>query len=329
MAGKFGGGSVWFLVDGYDVLTAKAKQLALKVTSKTEATAGLGDTWDAHTPIGRSMVTLTQGGAYFDTTATTGLHAGFSGSVPSSAQASTRVICVGFGGNTIGAPFFGMEGAFSSEYEVLAEQDGLTKANVGYSITGQRDQGAIVQELEAKTSDWNTKTGGEQLDSSTVPQRVYAITSNSQANPTVVTCASPHGLTTGDAVLISGVSGSSPDINGEQTVTVIDTTTFSVAVNTSAGTGGTGGSFVKITTQNGAVGYQQVTAFSGFSGFIGKIQDSADDVSYADLVTFADVTSGPDAERVEVSGQVDRYLSFDGNVTGTGSITVLAGLCRL
>ena len=93
--------------------------------------------------------------------------------------------------------------------------------------------------------------------------------------------------------------------------------------------GGTGGSFVKCSTVGGAVGFQQVSAFSGFSGFVGKIQDSADDVTYADLVTFTNVTSGPTAESVTVSGTVDRYLSFDGNVTGSGSITMMAGLARL
>ncbi len=66
-------------------------------------------------------------------------------------------------------------------------------------------------------------------------------TGNTIANPTVVTTASPHGLTTGDSITIYQ-SNSIPSINGVQTVTVISPTTFSVPVN--VGTAGTAGYFV-------------------------------------------------------------------------------------
>lgn len=78
----------------------------------------------------------------------------------------------------------------------------------------------------------------------------------------------------------------------------------------------------------GGAGYLQVTALTGFTGFVGKIRHSADDATYADLVTFANVTSAPAAQRVAVAGAVNRHLAFDGNVTGSGSIQVLAGFCR-
>lgn len=66
-----------------------------------------------------------------------------------------------------------------------------------------------------------------------------ALTSNSIANPTVVTTAVPHGFYSGETVTISGVTSSSPTINGSMVVTRIDSTHFSVPVNvTVAGTGG-------------------------------------------------------------------------------------------
>jgi hypothetical protein len=83
---------------------------------------------------------------------------------------------------------------------------------------------------------------------STIPAAVRAsftggstnLTSNSVANPTVVTSATAHNFQTGDVVTIAGVSGSSPTINGVRTVTRIDATSFSVPVNvTVGGTGGT------------------------------------------------------------------------------------------
>lgn len=65
-----------------------------------------------------------------------------------------------------------------------------------------------------------------------------AITSNSIANPTVVTTAT-HNLTSGDTVSITGVATSNPTINGNRVVTVTGGTTFTVPVNVA--TGGTGG----------------------------------------------------------------------------------------
>jgi hypothetical protein len=155
---------------------------------------------------------------------------------------------------------------------------------------------------------------------------VIPITSNSIANPTVVTTTVPHGLTSGDIVYIAGVASSSPTINGQRTVTVTSTTTFTVPVNVTVG--GTGGTLVRANSANGGVGYLAVSACSGFTNFVGKIRDSADDSVYADLITFTDNVSDPFAERLTVSGTVDRYLCFDGNVTGAGSITLLVGFAR-
>jgi len=77
----------------------------------------------------------------------------------------------------------------------------------------------------------------------------------------------------------------------------------------------------------GGVGYLQVTAATGFTGNVIKIRHSADDVTYADLITFANqVTVG--AQRVTVAGTVNRHLAIDGNVTGSGSVTVWCGFAR-
>jgi hypothetical protein len=73
----------------------------------------------------------------------------------------------------------------------------------------------------------------------TVTQRL--ITSNSIANPTVITVPTPHGQTIGStfAVYISEIAGSSPSVSGAYTATATGTNTFTVPVNvTVAGTGG-------------------------------------------------------------------------------------------
>ncbi len=80
----------------------------------------------------------------------------------------------------------------------------------------------------------------------------------------------------------------------------------------------------------GGAAFLQVSALSGFTGFVGKIRHSADDVTYADLATFANVTAAPASERIAIATGVtiNRYLAFDGNVTGSGSITVFGGFAR-
>jgi hypothetical protein len=65
------------------------------------------------------------------------------------------------------------------------------------------------------------------------------VTSSSVANPTVLTTDAAHGFVTGDTVIISGHSGSTPAIAGSYVATVVTTTTFTIPVAvTVAGTGG-------------------------------------------------------------------------------------------
>ena len=67
------------------------------------------------------------------------------------------------------------------------------------------------------------------------------IVSSSVANPTVITTASPHGLTTGDLV---SISGNSSVIDSTYVATVTGATTFTIPVNvSSAGTLGTATKF--------------------------------------------------------------------------------------
>jgi hypothetical protein len=327
MAGKYGSASVVFLMDGYDFLAAKIKELRLKISSITEQDDGLGDNFESFRPVGKQSATLMQNGAFFDT-ATNSLHAAMATKLGTTPQATARIGCVGIMGNAVGDVCYGVSGAHSVGYEPLADLGKLTKANAEHLIAGLVERGQIIQPHAVKTADWNTKTLGTTVDYTTDPsQFTIPITSNSVANPSVVTTPVPHGLTTGQVIVISGVATSSPTINGERTVTVLSSTTFSVAVNVTVG--GTGGTFVLASSVNGGAGYQQVSALSGFTGFVGKIRHSADDTTYADLVTFTNVTSAPNAQRVTCAGTVNRYLCFDGDVTGSGSITAMAAFARL
>lgn len=67
-----------------------------------------------------------------------------------------------------------------------------------------------------------------------------AVTSNTQASPTVLTTAT-HTFQTGDTAVLAGIAGANADPNGSRVVTRIGATSFSVPVNcgVAGGTGGT------------------------------------------------------------------------------------------
>jgi len=317
----YGSSNVGFLlVGGHSLLGSKVQGLSESVEAMQAETDGLGDIWAEFTPTGMKRATVAQDGAFFDA-GTNLAHAALSAS-----QATSRVVCISFDGNTIGKRFVGYAGAYGHKYSVIGKNKDLTHADVEYTISGARDEGIILQSLAAKTADWNTEAADNTDYTLDPAQRVIPITSNSIASPTVVTTSVAHGLTTGDIILIAGVSGSTPAINGQQTVTVTSTTTFTVPVAVTVA--GTGGTLVRANSAGGGIGFQQVTAFSGFTAYVGKVRDSVDDVTYADLCTFTNVTAAPAAEAITAAGQVDRYLAVAGDVTGTGSITVFLGFAR-
>jgi len=325
---KYGSGSFSvLLVDGYNLAASLNESVSMGKESITEQTNPFGVEGESHTPIGIIKGMLNAAGGFFDTV-TDQLHGNLA-----TLTGVSRVVCAAVHGNLPGKMFMGFQGAYNQKYEVQDERDGLTKANVTYLVSGEAEQGQIVQDHATFTADWDTKTGGANAADTPVDystyfgNRVIPITSNSIANPTVVTTPVAHGLTTGQVVIIAGVATSSPAINGSRVVTVTGPTTFTVPVNVTVA--GTGGTITRASTVNGGSGYAQVTAYSGFSQGILKIMHSADDITYAALVTFPTFTAiGAVRQTVAAGTTVDRYLSSNGDVTGSGSITAFSGFCR-
>lgn len=84
-------------------------------------------------------------------------------------------------------------------------------------------------------------------------------------------------------------------------------------------------------TTNGGVGHLHVTSNTRDGVCTIKIQHSADNSTWADLITFTNtVASTTTSQRVEVTGTVNRYVranvtSFGGS---TGSLTITVGFAR-
>lgn len=84
---------------------------------------------------------------------------------------------------------------------------------------------------------------------------------------------------------------------------------------------------------SGGAGYVQLKALTlgGFTNLQLKVRHSADDITYADLVTFAVLTAAPAAERVAVTGTINRHTAMNWAYGGAGagqSFTALVGFAR-
>lgn len=77
-------------------------------------------------------------------------------------------------------------------------------------------------------------------------------------------------------------------------------------------------------TTRGLAAAVHVTAFSGFTGVVVKVQHSADNSSWADLATFTTITAvGKEKISVPIGTTVNRYLRASVDVTGSGSVTLI------
>lgn len=126
------------------------------------------------------------------------------------------------------------------------------------------DATAAVDLTEASGGGYSSKT----VQANVAHIAAAAITSSSAANPTVITTSSAHGLTTNDYVTIASHTGSAQNINGTHQVTVTASTTFTIAVDLTAGAG-TGGTFSRgfnSTTSGGISVVQPTTIPWRFSG---------------------------------------------------------------
>jgi hypothetical protein len=333
---KYSSTSVTVLVDGYDLTAALTDSISRGSEGLTQQTNPFGSTSEAHTPTGMQKGSLSVGGGFFDE-AVDALHAGIAGG----GVGVSRIICLSDQGQTKAKHFTGWEGVLSTKYEVIDSNGSLTKANVTYQVSGTIDaDGVILQEQAAKTGDWDTTATPVDAADDPIATQIAIVSSSIEVGTlSTITTTGNHNLVTGDVVAIFDHTSVSPDINDSgagawqtvgHTVTVTGLKTFTIAVDVTDA--GVNGYCVLVSRARGGYGYLQVTAGSGFTNFVGTIKHSVDGSTWATLVTFADtLTDFSTAQRVATATtttQVRRYLSFDGNTTGSGSITVFAGFAR-
>lgn len=80
-------------------------------------------------------------------------------------------------------------------------------------------------------------------------------------------------------------------------------------------------------TTNGGVASLHVTAYTGLTSAVIKVQHSEDDSVWEDLITFTSVTAVT-SELKTVTGDVHQYVRASVDVTGTGSVTYAVAFAR-
>ena len=236
-----------FVVDGYNILGVLA-DVGHSVEAVLEEDTALGDTWATFDALGLSKADLSQEGWFDD--AADSVNAALN-----EQQGVSRILTLGFEGNTIGQHFTGYQGAMQVDYNRLASRAKLHRCNARYQGSGTAEDGRILHALTAQTADGNT-----------------------EATPVDNGAATDYG---------------------------------------------------------GAV-YLQLTALTlgGYTDLTVKVRHSADNVTYADLVTFTALVTAPGKERKTIAAgaaSMRRYLAVSWAFTGTGagaSATFFVGAAR-
>jgi hypothetical protein len=316
---NYGPASAFFLVGGRD-LSGDSFNLKDRVEQVTQQGHGLGDLWEENLPVGLARIIIEAGGGFYDERLL-GINEALVG------QGGTQQeVAYGMAGRGIGAEMAFPDGAFAMNYKRGPSREGLTQADAEYRVTGTYRRGRTVHALVSETAaSGDTKASSvDQSTSARLPS--VAITSSSVANPTQITTPVPHGLVSGQVILISGHSGSTPSLNGGNgyVVTVVDTTHFTIPVNVTVG--GTGGTFTVVSTESSVwVLHPTDLALDGGTSVTILGLHSADNSTWTTAVTFSNVTAAGVAQRQTLATRTNRWRAmswaFNGGAGANRKIT--------
>jgi hypothetical protein len=82
-------------------------------------------------------------------------------------------------------------------------------------------------------------------------------------------------------------------------------------------------------TTNGGTASLTVAAMdAGITSLVVTVKHSTDNLTYTTLATFPTVAAAPSQQQIVIGGTINRYVAISGDLTGTGSVTVIASLHR-
>lgn len=199
-------------------------------------------------------------------------------------------------------------------YPTVARYENLSTAQKGEVIAFCNGYDPMYEITRVSAYDWT-------ITRTTLTGTIFqdAISAVSKANPAVVTTSAVHGFGTGDAVFLDDIGGMT-ELNGRWfTITRINTTQFSLGVDSSGYTTYTsGGAAFNSYKQPTTVGYYGGRRFLGGPGvkpdwFYGsKLPTDAGETQYNDFTTGSNPKDGIAFNVTSVSGTKDTILFFAG-----------------
>lgn len=204
---KYGFDDVYILIDGYNVQGFISTVNLTGPEATLEETHGVGDSWVEQDFTGLKRWDLNIAGWFDDESDS--VEAALSSS---NLDGSTRVVCVGYEGNTVGKECIGLQGPVQGSWNRRAVRGELTKFDARLAGSGNYDEGIILHELSAETADGDTETtdqqdnGGSSANGAAAYLQVTAIDLDGYDDITVTVRDSSDDITYGDLVAFTAVT---------------------------------------------------------------------------------------------------------------------------
>ncbi len=201
---------------------------------------------------------------------------------------------------------------------------GVSFTNIG-KLSGGAGDDAFTLESDARFTSLDASTGADSLSVSSVG--TTSVTSSSvPVADTIRITKNNHGISVGDTVSLSGLTGLSVT-SGTFTVTAADANTFDVTSAGVTGAGGAGGSFTQLVTWSGAGGVGRLTTGTGRAGFtdftgvetlVGG--DGGDSFLVASGAAFTSINGAGGANELDVDSAAAATLAWTLSGTNAGSV---------
>lgn len=298
---KYTSADVAFLLVGQYDLTKIATKLEDEAVQDVDDTTGFGHSARQYQQKGIRDYNLTGHTGWYDDSASA------SDAALIGLASGSGTFMMAIQGGTKGSIALCASGLLKTAYTRQFAVSDFVNANMTLELNGPVDRAVVIAPYATQVASGDTSSSPGYYDLGAPV--VATITANTIANPTVVTTSAAHGFLSGMTVTFTG-SNSTPSLNGTYSITVTDSTHFTVPVNcTVAGTAGTA------TMTPGAAGlrgYMSAPAivWGDRTSLVLTLQDSPDHITFTDKIAFTSI-SGPGTtatSEYKTAASCNRYL---------------------
>ena len=299
---KYTSGDIAFLLVGQYDLTKISTAIEDEVVQDVDDTTGFGMTARQYQQKGIRDYNLTGHTGWYDDSASA------SDAALIGLASGSGTFMMAIQGGTKGSIALCASGLLKAAYTRQFSVSDFVNANMTLELNGPVDRANVIAPYATQVASGDTSSSPGYFDLGAPV--VATITANSLANPTVITTSAAHGFFSGQTVTISGAN-SNPTINGTYTVTVTDSTHFTIPVNVNVAAG-TAGTATMTPGAAGLRGYMSAPfiVWGDRTSLVLSLQDSPDHITFTDKIAFTSI-SGPGTtatSEYKTAASCNRYL---------------------